>query len=393
MKSLKKVLILAIFVAISTGAFAQKGKVSAAQTQKTSGDLEKAIETIELTIDPTNPKAEKTIPWAKTWMVRGEIYSAAYKDAKLKESIGEPLNIALDSYKKAIELDTKGQFKHGLKIDLTTLSTMFSDQASNYYKASDFANAHEAFKKVLEVNALSTDDETYIDTSLIFNTGLTAYQAEMYDEAIEYFGEVATHGYQGADMYTYIMSAHINKGDTIGAIGALQEGFEKYPEAGNIVTNMVNLYIQKDMTDDAIKYLDIAIKQDPNNATFYFAQGALYDKMTDIEKAIASYEKAIELKSDYFDPHYNLGVVYFNKGVNKLTEAYEIPTSQAAKYEAEKAKAEAEFRKAVPYMLKASEINPKDTYALESLKQLYYRLNEAEKRAEVEAKLEELKAQ
>jgi hypothetical protein len=42
-------------------------------------------------------------------------------------------------------------------------------------------------------------------------------------------------------------------------------------------------------------------------------------------------------------------------------------------------------------MEKASEINTEDTYALESLKQLYYRLKMMDKFDEVNKKLEDLK--
>ncbi|MFV0521549.1 MAG: tetratricopeptide repeat protein [Mangrovibacterium sp.] len=388
----KIILVIAISLAISGGAFAQKGKVSAAQANKDSGNLEKAKELIDVAVDPNNEKAAKSIPWAKTWMVRGDIYAAIPKDDKLKSTVENPLDIALESYKKAIELDEKGQFTSLMKVGLTQLTSTFTNAAVDCFKTNDYKGAFNDFEKVLEINALPVyaEDEQFIDTTIIFNTGLAAFNAEMYDDAIKYYEEAAKYGYQGASMYDYIMMSYLNKQDTVGAIEALQAGFKKYPEGANIVTNMINLFLQTGRTDDAITYLKIAIKQDPSNASFHFAQGALFDQLKDYDNAIAAYEKAIELKPDYFDPYYNLGVIYFNKGVAQLDKANAVPANQAKLYEEEKEKANVEFKKAVPFMEKASEVNPKDTYSLESLKQLYYRLNDIEKRDAVQAKLDAL---
>ncbi|MFV0289949.1 MAG: tetratricopeptide repeat protein [Mangrovibacterium sp.] len=387
------IVIVALMLAISGSSFAQKGKVGSAQASKDAGSLDKAKEFIDAASDASNIKAEKSIPWAKTWMVRGEVYTAIAKDAKLKTTVEKPLDIAYDSYVKAISLDENGQFSSFMKVGLTQLNSALVSHAVDAFKVEKFEDALSDFKKVLAINEFSiyTAEEKSIDTTIIFNAGLAAFNAKLYDEAIKYYTQVASYGYQGADMYDYIMMSHLNKQDTVGAIEALQTGFKQYPEGTNIVTNMINLFLQTGKTDDAIKYLEIAIKQDPNNASFHFAQGALFDQMKDYDNAIKSYEKAVELKADYFDPYYNLGVIYYNRGAAQLAVANDIPPSQSKKYEEEKAKANAFFVQAIPYMEKASAVDAKDTFSLESLRELYYRINDIEKRDAVVEKLNKLK--
>ena len=73
---MKRTIILLAIAIVSSTAFAQKGKVTTAQSLKEAGKIKEAFETIESTVDPSNQKAEKSIPWAKTWEVRGEIYQA-----------------------------------------------------------------------------------------------------------------------------------------------------------------------------------------------------------------------------------------------------------------------------------------------------------------------------
>lgn len=393
---MKKVFLsVAILVSVSAGSFAQKGKVTTAQTLKDSQKLDKALEAINEAIDTNNPKAEKSIPWAKTWEVRGEIYRAIYqsKDDNIKKLSDKPLETALESFKKAEELDTKGTDKNSLKINLTLLVNDFTDQAVKAFNENNYAQALTSFENILDVQKMAAMQETpaTVDTVIIFNAGLAAFNAEKYEKAIEYYKEAAKYDYNGSRTYELISAAYTNLNDTVNALETLQEGFKKYPESSQILVQMINIYMSTNKTAEAMEYLDLAIKQDPENPSFYFAKGALNDKLGNTDTAIASYEKALELKEDYFDAYYNLGAIYYNKGVKQLDVANAVPTNQPDKYETEKNKADDEFKKAIPYMEKASEVNPEDTFSLESLKQLYYRLKMMDKFDEVNKKLEDLK--
>ena len=73
---MKRTIFLLALAIVTSAAFAQKGKVTTAQSLKEAGKIKEAFETIEKTVDEANPKSAKTIPWAKTWEVRGEIYQA-----------------------------------------------------------------------------------------------------------------------------------------------------------------------------------------------------------------------------------------------------------------------------------------------------------------------------
>ncbi|MFV0554383.1 MAG: tetratricopeptide repeat protein [Mangrovibacterium sp.] len=391
---MKRVIVMvALLVAISGSSFAQKGKVTSAQSYKDSGNLEKAKELIDEATDSSNPKAEKSLPWPKTWVAKGDIYNTLANDAKLKSTVENPLDIAFDSYARAIELDEKGQFAQSMKVGLTQLSANYSNDAVACFKEKNFKRAFDDFEKVLAIADFaiySEEERAVVDTVIIFNAGLAAFNGEMYNEAIKYYSEAASHGYQGPDMYDYIMMSYLNQQDTVGAIECLQKGFAQYPEGANIVTNMINLFLQTQRTDDAIKYLDIAIAQDDTNSSFFFARGALYDQLKDFDQAIDSYVRAIELKPDYFDPYYNLGVIYYNRGVAQLEKANAVPQNKPKLYEEEKEKANEEFKRAIPYMEKASESNPEDIYSLESLKNLYYRTNQMDKHDAAVAKLDAL---
>jgi tetratricopeptide (TPR) repeat protein len=381
---MKKAIILLALVFTFSGAFAQKGKVTSAQNFKDTGKLDKAVEAIEEAIDTSNPKAEKSIPWPKTWEVRAEIYQAVAvsEDENIKALSDDPLSVALESYKKALELDDKGKFEKSVKIKLTLLTNDFTNQAVNQFNDNDFAGALKSFEQILEIQEIDIvkqDNPNSVDTVIIFNAGLAAFNAKDYDAAIKYYSEAAKHGYNGGSCYRQITESYMQMQDTTGAIKAVQEGFEKFPEDNNILTTMIDLYLKTGNNDAAMKYLSMAIEQDPTNKTYYFAQGTLYERSGDEENAIETYKKAMEIDPEYFDAYYNLGALYYNKGVKQIEIANAVPPSENAKYEAELKKADVWFEKSLPFMEKCEEINPDDPMVLESLKNLYYRMKQMDK--------------
>jgi tetratricopeptide (TPR) repeat protein len=392
---MKRTTILFVLLFAGICVFAQKGKVTSALSFKETGKLDKAVAAIEESIDANNPKTEGSITWPRTWEVRGEIYQAVFqsKDENYKKLSNDPLTVAFDSYMKALQLDDKNRFSKSVKIKLTLLIGDLTNQAVAAFNEETYEKAMKSFEQILAIEqtpVYKADDPNAVDTVIIFNAGLAAYNAQKYDKAIEYYKEAAKYKYNGAKTYSLISSSYMQKQDTVNALQILQDGLKEYGDNGALLVEVINIYLNGNKVDDAMKYLDIAISQDPKNSSYYFAQGTLYDKLQKTEEATASYLKAIEYKDDYFDAYYNLGALYYNKGVKQVDVANSIPSNQPDKYEEEKNKADIEFKKAIPYMEKAHAINPTDKFTMESLKTLYYRLKMLDKHAEI---IEKMKAQ
>lgn len=389
---MKKTIFLLALILAAGGAFAQKGKVTSAQNYKDTGKLEKALEAIQVAIDPANEKAEKSIPWPKTWEVRGEIYQAIFQstDENIKKLAEDPLTSALESYQKALELDTKGKNSNSVKIKLTLLTNDLTNQAVEAFNNNDFETALKSFEQILEIeniDVVKEDNPGAVDTVILFNAGLAAYNGKDFEKAVKYYGEAAKHGYNGARTYSLIADSYLQMQDTVSAIQTAQEGFEKYPDDNTVLTSMIDLYLKTGQKEQAMKYLEMAIEQDPENVTYYFAQGTLYETFGDEENAIKVYEKAMEVDPTFFNAYYNLGALYYNKGVKQIEVANAVPASDNEKYQVELKKADVWFEKALPYMEKCRELNPDDTMTLESLKNLYYRMKDMDKYNDVLEKL------
>jgi len=378
---MKKLFFAAILLAASTFVFAQKGKVQTAISFKEAGKLDKAWETIKETLDPANPKSEKTINWTGAWQARGEILEAIAisKDENYKKLVENPVDEAYKSYMKAIELDEKGG-NPGLKIKLLTFSNILINAGVEAYTANNYAKAADYFEKKLSLDKTTMfKTDAVLDTAIMYNAGLASMNAKLYNKAIVYFNDCIKYGYNGGSSYAQIISAYQQLGDTVKSVEIMKTAFEKYPEDQSINVQLINYYIMSGQPNEAISYLDKAIEKEKTNSSFYLAKGVALDKIGRQEDAIAVYQKAIEVKPDNADAYYNIGVIYFNRGVKQFDVANAVPPSDQVRYEGEKKKSDDEFIKAVPFLEKAVEYNPKDTYISEQLKNLYFRLKMMDK--------------
>jgi tetratricopeptide (TPR) repeat protein len=391
---MRKIIILLNVALLILAGCSPRTKVTSSLNLKDAGKLEQAVNTIDEAIDPDAENAEKTLNWPRTWEVRGEIYQAIYQsdNEEIKGLSEDPLSETFKSYKKALELDEKGKFDNSLKVKLTLLTNDLTNQAVDAFNNNDYQKALRSFEQILDlqsVDLIKEDNPDAVDTVIIFNAGLAAYNAENYDKAIKYYEEAAKYGYNGAQTYSLISNAYQLKKDTLDALQALQEGFEKYPDDNTVLTSMIQIYLDMNKTEEAMKYLDMAIAQDPNNSTYHFAQGTLFEKMNETDQAIEAYKTAIKNDDTNFNAYYNLGALYYNEGVKQIEVANSIPTSENERYTAELAKADEWFEKALPYMEKCHELQPEDNMTMESLKNLYYRLKNMTKYNEMLENLEQ----
>jgi Flp pilus assembly protein TadD len=391
-----------------------------------------------------------------------ERFIAYFKDGKLvgwKETqtiTPNPLDDALNSYHKAIDLDAEKKNEKKIAEGLKSLKGLMSKQAVNCYSMEDYACAADEFKKLADMQEIKLLSSEF-DTAIVYNAGFTALQAGKTDDAINYLNKVAALKYKGDPfLFANLKKAYLAKGDTLKALNALKQGIELFPRDINIIIELINFYITTGEKKAALEYLARAKENDPKNRSFYYAEGALYDKMTmgvdlkitelanqksdklkqldenkkeefrktgnnvqkykpidekyqklkkDVEdqyktkedslyaeytnyqsKAIEQYKKAVEVDPDYFDAYYNLGVLFFNNGV-KLSEQAGKEVDDK-RYEAKKNASDEEFKKAIPYIESAYEVNEKAKVTpettneisknrrttLDVLKTLYYRL-------------------
>jgi tetratricopeptide (TPR) repeat protein len=295
-----------------------------------------------------------------------------------------PLDEAYASFQKAIELDDRGRQERRLREAFTRLHGQFISNAVLNYEEGDYSSSFEDFKKSLDVADSPFYDQP-VDTGLVFNTGFVASLAGNHEDAIEYFNRAKEMNYRESNLYVLLKDAYVNIGDSISAEKILQEGFQKFPQDNTVLVELVNFYINADNAQQALNYLALAKEQEPNNPSYHFAEGTLYERIGEPEKAVPAYERALELDPDLFEPNYNMGVMHYNHAVNMLIEANEIMDN--VKFEAARDAAYDELRLAVPFLEQAHKADPEHEDTMDTLRIIYYRLGMEEKLEEMNKKL------
>jgi len=372
---------------LSTLTYAQKGKVAAALSYLDNGELEKALQTVE--IAEKNPK---TANWYKTYYAKGRILQAIAesKDPKVKKLVENPVVKAYENYQKAIKLDEKGRITKTIEIYLPMLNNDFINMGVKAFQDQKFEEAMKAFEYALKVG----QDKVFggvVDTSLIYNAGLAAYNGKLWDKSIEHISKAIDMNYGGSAAYILLKNAYLEKGDTLAGKKALQAGFDKYPTDKNIIFELINYYLLiENNSQAALDYIRKGLEKDPENASLYFAEGLALDKIGKHQEAIRAYKESIARDSTFLNSYYNLGALIFNDGVNMFNECNKIMDND--KFKACVAQADKKFKESLPDLERAHELDPKEINTMETLKVLYYRLHMYDKRDQIIKELEAVKS-
>lgn len=292
-----------------------------------------------------------------------------------------PLPVALEALEKAEELDTDGKLAKKIKPSFERLGDLFVRQGVEVFVAEDYKSAFENFEYSVIIDQKPMMEGS-VDTVVIFNTGMAASKADMIDESIKYYELAKSYDYPEPSLYVFLKNKYLVKGDTAKGIELLGEGFDKYPDSQDIVVELINYYLTNDKGDEALNYITIALEKDPQNVSLIFAEAVLYDKQGEVEKAVATYTKALEIDPEYYNGYYNLAVVHYNYAQKLYDDANDAPDD---KYKQIVAQGDEELKKAIPLMKKCYELNPEEISSLETLKNIYYRLK-------MDADYEEVKA-
>lgn len=389
LEKMKRFILSLLISVIALGAFAQKGKVSSALNYIDAGNFVKAKEAIDAAV-----VHDKTKEWPKTFYAQGRLAQALFEsgDAKLIALYNDPLVLANDSYMKSIELDDKKTMEKLVMIQLPALSNDFLTWAIKEFEAENFEKSLMAFEELIKIQ----EGNLYVgavDTAVVFNAGLAAYNAKDYETAIKYFDRTIETGYAETQPFLLKFQTYSDMEDLDNAEKTLTDAFEKYPTNKDVILQLIQFYLVNEKDQDAFEYIKMAKETDPNNFSLFWAEGVLYMKQEKYPEAITALSRAIEINPEFFDTQYNLGVCYYNMASEMFDAANDIMDN--VKYNAAIEEAKEVFEKAIPYMEKANELRPDDIDTMTSLRELYYRLQTKDdiykaKFEEIKAKIEEI---
>lgn len=369
---MKRLAVFLLAAFMLSGAYAQNSNVVAAFNYLKRGKLDKAKEAIDLATANDKSKDDP-----KTWFYCGNVYLSIQltEEDEYKSLDPQALDKAFEAYTKSLELDEKNTYSAEVKDRIQVCAEQYFNRGVTAYNEQAYKKASDAFAKSAEVN----NSLGNADSASIFYAAQSAYFGENFNEAKKYFEDLIVMQYKDPGIYRMLADIQRRDGDTTLAITTINEGRKIYPDDYNLIVDAANVYLSTGQNKEALDVLTLAMEKDKTNATLYFAAGTIYDKMGNFDDAANMYLKSIEVDPEYFDANYNLGALYYNKAAEKITEAGNLPLNESKKYEEYLAEGKEMMKKALPYLEKADTIQPSDAITLQTLKEIYTRLNMMEK--------------
>ena len=212
-----------------------------------------------------------------------------------KPIVPDALEKGAEAYAKAHELDVKSKKTKEITEGLRLIEGKLVDEAYNAYTFGNLEKASYYFEKAAEVS--QQEPYAVVDTSAIYNTGLTAWMLGQNDRAKKFLEKSVEIGYYGEEGDAYAKLADIadKEGDQVKRQAYLEEAFMKFPQSQSVLVGLINYYLSSGgNTDRLFELISAAKANEPENASLYYVEGNIYLQLNDEENAIKAYRQCAE---------------------------------------------------------------------------------------------------
>ena len=406
---MKRVLLTVALCVAASASFAQKKVVNEAQSiaKGSNADFGEARTLIKGALE--NPETKDD---AKTWYVAGFIEDQQFNTERAKQILGqhpnepvmyEALYGILPYFQKAYELDqlpnekgkVKPKYTKDIKSILSANHVYLFNGGAYYFDKQEYKKAYDFFNQYVEISELpmfagtqtAEKDSTFMTVQ--FYAAAAASLAKDSRLAIAALERAKNTPYRQYDVYQYLCYEYgeaRTAQDSVMLEKTFEEGMQVFPDSAFFLNNLINTYIYSNRNEKALEMLNVAIQKNPNDANLYNVMGRVYETgLKDYANAEKNFQIALEKDPNLTDALSNIGRIYYNQGVNKLSEANMINDSK--KYQEELGMAKDLFKKALPYYKKAHEAEPEKMDNMIALRGIYYNLNMGPELEAIEAEM------
>jgi tetratricopeptide (TPR) repeat protein len=419
-----KYVILASALLISVATFAQKDQIKAAEKALKGGNSQEAVNILVAaeSASATAPDAEK----AQFFFVKGN----AYLDlANKKVDTDKNLSLAAKAYQDLISVEkASGKMKFSTQAAASVTEIKF--KLINAAIADSKIDKHaDSAKKLYDAYLLDKKD-----TINLYYAASTYVNAKNYDEALKLYDDLKTLNYSGkgtsylavnklsgeedlfttaaerdrmvklgthekprtevipskrGEIYKNMALILVEKGKTEEAKKAIAAARVANPEDTSLLLTEANLYLETKDFDTYKKIISEVLVKNPNDADLVFNLGVISYNAKNLVEAEKYYKRAIEIKPDYVNAYLNLAIMKLDGDKKLFDEMSKLTNSEKdnKRYAVLKKQREAVFTEALPYLEKASELDPKNTEVKNTLLGVYGALEMTEKKKALKAKM------
>ena len=413
MKIVKKIIIIFIAVmSLATDAAAQQMLVDQAK---------KAITGLTMTVDSYNKAFSKLQPAltndetrnrAETWALANRIKVEQYDKYMDNRRVGKKIDTRamghtlLDAYDyslNALKLDTihildnKGNPVIDKKTQRPKVKTKYSKDVVNrlvehhdayrivgseLYNIKDWDGAYKAWEYYCRMAARTDDNRWAKPDSLVaevrYYQGITAWQKTDTIDAIRLFSMARHMGYNHKEAYDYALVCLSDLGNDAEVVKLAWEAFLKFGTSDpQYIRILINDFISREDYSGANGLIDDAMETDSLDDELYNLKGLVVENQSDIFEAFPYYQRCIELNDSNALGQFNVGRYFYNKAM-EVRQNSRLYGKQLANL------VNPMYREALPYLEKSYALNPNNPDLINALRDIYYKLGEAEKLQEIE---------
>lgn len=386
------------------------------------GDAKKSISGLTMTVDSYNKAFNKLKPaltheetagQAETWALANRIkveqfdkymdYRRVGKRIDIK-AMGHTLIDAYDFGLKALHLDTvhildkKGQPVIDKKTKRAKVKTKYSkdvvnrlvEHHDNYrllgselYNVKDWDGAYTLWDDYCQM-AARTDDPRWVKPDSIvaevrYYQGIAAWQRADTIDAVRLLSIARHSGYNHKEAYDYALVCLSDLGNEQEVVKLAWEAYLKFGTSDlQYIRILINYYLALEDFSGANDLIDEAMEANPNDDELLNLKGLVVENYQDIYEAFPYYQRCIELNDSNASGLFNVGRFFYNKAME---------TRQNSRLYGKKLAdlVNPIYREALPFFEKSYAINPKNQELVNALRDIYYKLGEADKLQAIES--------
>lgn len=409
----KSVSIFALVLMVSLNLSAQHLLVD--QSKKMLSGLAMTVETYDKAFNKLKPALtnDDTRNRAETWALANRIKVEQYDKYMDNRRVGKKIDIKamghtlIDAYDYslvALKLDTihvldkKGQPVIDKKTKRPQVKTKYSKEVVNrlvlhhddyrlagseLYNVKDWDGAYQAWDYYCKM-AARTDDPRWIKPdSLVaearYYQGVAAWQKGDTIDAVRLFSVARHSGYNRKEAYDYALVCLSDMGNDAEVVKLAWEAFVKFGTSDpQYIRILINDYITREDYSGANSLIDDAMEANPDDDELLNLKGLVMESYYDIYEAFPYYQRCIELNDSNASGLFNVGRFFYNKAQETRQNSHLYGRKLADLVNPI-------YREALPYLEKSYAINPNNKDLINALRDIYYKLGEADKLQAIES--------
>ena len=382
----------------------------------------KDISGLTMTVDSYNKAFNKFKPAltndetrnrAETWALANRIKIELYDKYMDNRRVGKHIDVKamghslIDAYEYSINalhldtihvLDKKGQPVIDKKTKRPKVRTKYSkdvvnrlvEHHDNYriagsemYNVKDWDGAYKAWDYYCQM-AARTDDPRWVKADTVvaevrYYQGIAAWQMTDTIDAVRLFSIARHSGYNHKEVYDYALVCLSDLGNEEEVVKLAWEAFLKFGTSDpQYIRILINSYLSREDFSGANDLLDDALDANPNDDELLNLKGLVIESKESIYEAFPYYQRCIELNDSNASGLFNVGRYFYNKAME---------TRQNSRLYGKKLAdlVNPIYREALPYLEKSYAINPNNQELVNALRDIYYKLGEADKLQSIES--------